>query len=332
MKKTVQLAGRDIQRVAFGCMNVSHAYANRPSEEEAIKLLHAALDAGYDHLDTAALYGGGKNEQLLGRSVIARRDEFMLASKCGMLATPAGKVIDGRPDSLRRDCENSLRHLGVDHIDLYYLHRWDRAVPIEESVGELARLKQEGKISHIGLSEVSAPTLRAADREHPIAALQSEYSLLTRNLEIAALQACQELGVVVVAFSPNSRGLLSDQPPQLEDLGAGDMRLNQPRFQPEHFAKNEQLRQTLAQYAAQLSVSVSQLAQAWLLHQADHVVVLPGTVSMAHMRENLASLDVSLDAELGATLDALYAPHKVSGAPRGEATRHECDTETFPGQ
>ena len=332
MKKTVQLAGREVRRVGFGCMNVSHAYGNRPTEAEAIALLHAAIDAGYDHLDTAALYGAGNNERLLGQSVMARRDEYLLASKCGMLSTPEGKVIDGQPSSLRRDCENSLRNLGVEHIDLYYLHRWDRAVPIAESVGELARLKQEGKIGHIGLSEVSAQTLRAAHAEHPITALQSEYSLLTRNLEIAALNACRELGVVVVAFSPNGRALLSDNPPQLEALAKGDMRLSQPRYQPEHFARNEHLRLQLAGYAAQLSVSVSQIAQAWLLHKDEHLVVLPGTTSQHHMRDNLASLDIELSPDLVAALDELYAPERISGAPRGEATRHECDTESFPGQ
>lgn len=329
MRKTLYLAGREVQRVGFGCMNLSHAYANRPSDAQAERLLQEALDAGYDHLDTAALYGGGKNEQLLGRSVVARRHDFLLASKCGMRSTQAGKVIDGRPISLRRDCDSSLRNLGVDHIDLYYLHRWDRDVAIEESVGELARLKQEGKISYIGLSEVSAQTLRAAYREHPIAALQSEYSLLTRNLEIAALDACKELGVVVVAFSPNGRGLLSNQPPQWADLKPGDMRLSLPRYESKHFASNELLRLTLARYASALGVSVSQLAQAWLLHRSEDLLVLPGTVSRPHMQDNLASLGIELDSELLAKIDDLYAPEKISGAPRSEATRQECDTESF---
>lgn len=327
---TLELAGKTVNRIGLGCMNVSHAYALRPTEADAIALLNRALDAGYNHLDTAALYGGGNNERLLGKGIMGRRDEFLLASKCGMKPGPDGKKkIDGRPRILRETCEESLRNLGVDHIDLYYLHRWDKNVPIEESVGTLADLKKEGKIGHIGLSEVSAPTLRRAHAEHPITAVQSEYSLMARNPEIAVLQACAELGTILVAFSPLGRGMLSEHPPQLTDLPETDMRHKQPRFQPENFPANRQLVKRLEEMAESLGCTAPQLALAWLLHQAPHVVAIPGTTSAQHMRDNLLAAELALPADAVESLQAIFDPRQISGQRQGVATRHETDTESF---
>lgn len=324
------LAGRPVKRIGLGCMNLSHAYALRPSEEDAVALLNEALDAGYNHLDTASLYGNGVNERLLGQAVMQRRDEFLLASKCGMRPGPDGrKAIDGRPETLRQTCEDSLRNLGVDHIDLYYLHRWDKRLPIEDSVGELARLKEEGKIGHIGLSEVSAPTLRRAYDEHPIAAVQSEYSLMARNPEIAVLEACEQLDITFVAFSPVARGMLAEKPVRLEDLPEKDMRHKQPRFQPDHFPANLKLVQRLTELAGQQGCHTSQLALAWLLHQSNNLVAIPGTISSKHLRSNLAANDIVLPKTLLDELDQLFHHSRISGARKPAATANESDTEEF---
>jgi aryl-alcohol dehydrogenase-like predicted oxidoreductase len=309
------LAGRAVMPIAFGCMNLSHAYAAPPSAEHARRLLHAALDAGMQVFDTAALYGFGTNESLVGPVLAAHRDRIVLCSKGGMAGVtfPDGvvrRVIDGRPEAVRRDCEASLQRLGTDHIDLYYLHRWDKAVPIEDSVGEMARLKAEGKIGALGLSEVSAATLRRAHAVHPIAAVQSEYSLWSRNAEIAVLQACAELGAAYVAFSPVARGLLSAQPPDPAALDAKDIRRSMPRFEAAHYP--------------------AQLAIAWLLHRAPHVLPLPGTTSLEHLRDNLGALQVRLDAGLVSRLEALWAPGAASGPRYSAQSTREVDTEEYP--
>ncbi len=235
------IAGNVVPAIGLGCMNLSHAYGTPPSEAESIALLHSALDLGVTHLDTAALYGFGKNEQLLGKALKGKRQNVFLASKCGMTGVDGKRVIDGRPETLRATIEQSLRHLQTDVLDLYYLHRWDRSVPIEESVGALSRMVEEGKIKAIGLSEVSATTIQKAHEVHAIAAVQSEYSLWSRNVEIAVLDKCRELDIALVAFSPLARGFLSGD---IADSGAfadGDIRKGMPRFQAEHLPTNYQL-------------------------------------------------------------------------------------------
>lgn len=317
--------------IGLGCMNLSHGYGSPLPEREALHALTAALDMGYRHIDTATLYGATANERLVGRALAGRRAEILLASKCGMAMDPAlgRKVIDGRPDTLRRQCEASLARLGTDHLDLYYLHRWDKGVPIEESVGALGRLVEEGKVRAIGLSEVSAATLRRARAEHPIAAVQSEYSLWTRNPEIALIDACREAGTALVAFSPLGRGFLAgavDDPARLEE---SDMRRGMPRFSAENHARNQRLLEAFTALAEEQGVTRSQLALAWLRAKGDDILPIPGSRRVDHMRENLAAEDIRLAPETVARLDAMMTPDQVAGARYGEAQQAEVDTETF---
>ncbi len=226
-----------VSEIGLGCMNLSHAYGTPPSAEQGERVLLAALDAGVTLFDTAALYGFGANEKLVGRVLKAHRNRFTLATKCGMAGVDAGdgvkRVIDGRPEAIRRDCENSLRNLQTDVIDLYYLHRWDKKVPIEDSAGAIAELVKAGKVRALGLSEVSAATLRRAHAVHPVSAVQTEYSLWTRNPEIAVLEACREIGAAFVAFSPVARGFLCDGLHDVGGLDAKDIRRSMPRFSPD---------------------------------------------------------------------------------------------------
>lgn len=321
---------KDTRAIGLGCMNLSHAYGPRPSEDDGIKLLNEALDAGYDHLDTAALYGFGKNESLLGRGVMHRRDEFYLASKCGMFKGPDGKrAIDGRPDVIKATCEAALQRLNTEVIDLYYLHRWDKNVPIEDSVGAMADLVKEGKVRELGLSEVSADTLRKAHAVHPIAAVQTEYSLWTRNAEIAVIKACEELGVTFVAFSPLARGYLGAKLIDPARLPEGDIRRQMPRFSTEHYAKNLALLEPMKTLAAEQGVTVAQLALAWVLHRSPSIVAIPGTTQRQHMTDNLAAADIKLNNSLVNELDRLINKDTVSGPRYGQATLAEIDTEMF---
>lgn len=322
--------------VGLGCMNLSHAYGVPPDEKTGIKLLNTALDMGYNMLDTAALYGFGANEQLLAKAVGHRRSEFLLASKCGMFKGPDGhKAIDGRPNTIRKTCEESLKRLNTDVIDLYYLHRWDKGVPIEESVSELSKLVQEGKIREIGLSEVSAETLLKAHAVHPIAAVQSEYSLWTRNPEIAVLKQCQKLGSAFVAFSPLGRGMLSGKLTDPASFSSSDIRQFMPRFDSENFSKNLSLVQTLStlidQRAGKLlpDVSMASIALAWILAQGEHVHVIPGTTNLTHLKENLMAIQVELSRSLIEQMDCVMNQDSVQGARYNAATQIEIDTEEF---
>ncbi|QEA13075.1 aldo/keto reductase [Comamonas flocculans] len=326
-----------VSAIALGCMGLSHGYGQRPDAAGAKALVHAALDAGVTLFDTAALYGFGANESLLGPLLRAHRARITLASKGGLAGVPdpedgvLRRSMDGRPEAIRRDCEASLRRLGTEVIDLYYLHRWDRRVPIEESVGAMARLKQEGKIRALGLSEVAAATLRRAQREHPIAALQSEYSLWSRNAELGTLAACKELGIAYVAFSPLGRGFLAGALQDPGSLQAGDLRTRMPRFAPDAFARNRQhLLAPLQALAQRLGCTPAQLALAWLLHQGDQVIALTGTTQAAHLHESLGAAALALDAATLAELDALFAPERVAGERYALAAQREVDTEKFP--
>jgi len=315
--------------VGLGCMNLSHAYGVPPPAADAEALLRAALDAGVDFFDTAALYGFGANEELLGRVLAPQRAHFVLASKCGMTGVDGKRVIDGRPATLRRTCEEALRRLRTDVIDLYYLHRWDRAVPIEESVGALGELVRAGKVRAIGLSEVSAATLRRAHAEHPVDAVQSEYAPWTRNPEIGLLRACAELDVSLVAFSPLGRGYFGGALRDVAALEAKDIRRAMPRFAPERYAGNLQHLQGHEALAAECGCTPAQLALAWLLARDERVIPIPGTTRPAHLLENLAAAHCSIPAAALARLDALYPPGADLGARYNAATQAEIDTEDF---
>ncbi len=334
MKRT--LAQFKVNPIGLGCMNLDHAYGPAVDDERGERLLLGALDAGYDFLDTATLYGFGRNETRLGqvlKGIKGQRNQYVLASKCGMggvkgLDGITRRVIDGRPNTIKAQCDASLQRLQTEVIDLYYLHRWDKTVPIEESVGAMADLVRAGKIRSIGLSEVSAVTLRRAHAEHPIAALQTEYSLWTRNPEIAVLHACAQLGTAFVAFSPVARGYLGG----IADTGAfdvKDIRRTMGRFSAENYPKNLSLMPKLAALAAENECSTAQLGLAWLLHQAPHIIAIPGTTQIAHMQDNLNAADIVLSAATLAALDALFEPSQIAGARYDAQSQSEVDTETF---
>lgn len=325
-----RIGSRDVSALGLGCMNLSHAYGTPPSEEAAAALLLRALDRGITHFDTAALYGFGRNETLLGKVLKPHRQKIFLASKCGMTGVDGKRVIDGRPETLKRTCEESLRRLQTDVIDLYYLHRWDKQVPIEDSVGALADLVRQGKVKSIGLSEVSAATLRRAHAVHPIAALQSEYSLWTRNPEIATLAACRELGTAFVAFSPLARAFLTCKlrDPDIE-LEAKDIRRQMPRFEPANYERNLALLPEYRRIADDAGCTPAQLALAWLLAKGGHILPIFGTRQPAHLDENAGSAPVKLDRGIVERLDALINQQSVAGPRYNAATQEEIDTETF---
>jgi aryl-alcohol dehydrogenase-like predicted oxidoreductase len=322
-----------VEDVGLGCMSLSYAYGQPPSDAEGEALLHRALDLGYDFLDTAALYGIGHNETLIGRALKSRRDEFVLASKCGIRIGEGGikapRVLDGSRAGVTAVLDESLARLGVDTIDLYYLHRLDPKTPIEESVGALADAVTAGKIRSIGLSEVSASTLRRAAVVAPIAALQTEYSLWTRNPELGVLAACRELGTTFVAFSPVGRGFLAGGVLDPAALHSGDIRRTMPRFQGDNFAANHALFDAFADIAASLGHTPAQLSLAWLLNREPDLVTIPGTASIAHLEENWAARDVTLDAATMARLDALINQSTVHGHRYSPAMNAAIDTEDF---
>lgn len=312
-------------------MSLSHAYGVPPAPEAGLALLRAALDEGVGMLDTATLYGGGRNEELVGKALVGRRDEVVLASKGGMAIVEGVKQINGRPETLRAQVDASLTRLGVDHIDLYYLHRWDKQVPIAESVGTLAEAQQAGKIGAIGLSEVSVQRLREAQAEAPIAAVQNEYSLWTRNPELGMLEATRDAGIALVAFSPLARGFLSDGVSDPAELAPKDIRLNMPRFQPDHWPANARLLPAWRALAAQAGCTPGQLALAWVLSRGDHVVPIPGTTNLQHLRDNQAAVSLSIDASLLARAGELIDTHTVSGPRYSPAAAAEVDAETVEG-
>jgi aryl-alcohol dehydrogenase-like predicted oxidoreductase len=323
-----------VTAIGLGCMNLSHAYGVPPSAEQGERVLRAAIEQGVTLFDTAALYGFGRNEELVGRVLKPHRAAVTLCSKGGLAGVPdengvLKRVIDGRPETIRRNCEDSLRRLQTEVIDLYYLHRWDKKVPIEESVGAMGRLVEQGKVRTIGLSEVSAATLRRAHAVHPVTAVQNEYSLWTRNPEIAMLQACRELGVAFVAFSPVARGFLCDAVPDVTRLEAKDIRRTMPRFDADNHAKNLQLLPAYRELARAAGCTPAQLALAWLLQRGEHVIPIPGTTSVEHLSEDLAAADVRLAADLVRRLEALVNQHTVAGNRYSDQANREVDTETF---
>ena len=322
-----------VSAIGLGCMNLSHAYAAPPESETAERLLLHALDAGVTLFDTAALYGFGANETLVGRVLEPHRAKITLASKGGMAGVQFDdgikRVIDGRPEAIRRNCEDSLRRLQTDVIDLYYLHRWDKRVPIEESVGAMARLVEQGKVRALGLSEVSAKTLRKAHAVHPIAAVQTEYSLWTRNPEIAVLDACREIGAAFVAFSPLARGFLTGTLSEVATLGAADIRRSMPRFIGDAFGVNLRLIDPLLEIARDAGSTPARLALAWLLAKAAHIVPIPGTRSVAHLDENLGAADLALEVATMTRLEVLINEQTVTGGRYSAQSQSEVDTESF---
>lgn len=321
-----------VSAIGLGCMNLSHAYGAPPPPEHAQALIHRALDLGCTFFDTAALYGFGNNEILVGRALKAHRQQITLCSKGGMggVSFPDGvkRVIDGRPEAIRRNCEESLARLGTDVIDLYYLHRWDKEVPIEDSVGAMSDLVREGKVRTLGLSEVSAATLRRAHAVHPITAVQTEYSLWTRNPEIAVLDASRELGVTFVAFSPLARGFLCGELRDVSTLASNDIRRAMPRFSPDIYPANLALLDGYMALAREVGCTPAQLALAWLLHKEPHLLAIPGTQNVAHLEDNFGATQVQLTPEHMATLEALINPQTVHGPRYNAQNAAEVDTES----
>ena len=319
-----------VNPLGLGCMSLSHAYGYKPPEADAERLLHRALDIGYDFLDTAAIYGLGHNEKLIGKALRSRRHEFTLASKCGFRANADGsRQPSGKRADIEKTLDESLTNLGLDHIDLYYIHRPDPATPIEEGVGALADAVKAGKIGAIGLSEMSAETVRRAHAVHPIAALQTEYSLWTRNPEIAVLDTCRELGITFVAFSPVGRGFLTDGFPD-RVLDADDFRAVMPRFTEPNYSRNLELLARFKAYAKdELGCTAAQLALAWLLHRDPTLVTIPGTTSIAHLEENMGAVDVKLSDAQIAALDAMINERTVAGGRYTPAMQATVTTEQF---
>ena len=328
---TRRLGPLTVSAIGLGCMNLTHAYLPRPEAREAEALLQHALDSGVTFFDTAALYGYGANEELLARAIMHRRGEFTLASKCVLCEIDGKRGLDGSPAAITRTLEGSLRRLRTDHIDLYYMHRLDRNVPIEESMGALARAVEAGKIGAIGVSEMSAATIRRAHAVHPLAAVQTEYSPFTRNVEVAVLQACADLGIGFVAFSPLARGLLAGR----IDAGgvpAGDIRAGMPRFLPPHLQRNMALAGRVAEVAADADCTLAQLALAWVLSRRDDIVPIPGTTSRAHFDENMATLRAEVPADALASVDRLCGFGAVSGPRYARNLQAQIDTEIWDGE
>ncbi|GAB2661904.1 aldo/keto reductase [Kribbella swartbergensis] len=312
-----KLGDLHVSCLGLGCMGMSQSYGVTTDEAESIATLHAAIDAGCTFIDTADVYGDGDNEELVGRALAGRRDQVVLATKFGF-KKPAGSTappstVDGSPEYARQAIDASLRRLGVDHVDLWYLHRRDPNVPIEETVGAMGEMVQAGKVRYLGLSEVNGDTVRAAHAVHPISAVQSEWSLWTRDPETVVLPTLRELGIGFVPFSPLGRGFLTGQLKSPDDFAPDDMRRGLPRFSGENFQRNLDLVEKVKELAAAKGVTPGQLALAWLLAQGDDVAPIPGTKRRKYLAENLGAVDVSLTAEDLAALDEAFPPDAVSG-------------------
>jgi aryl-alcohol dehydrogenase-like predicted oxidoreductase len=311
--KTRKLGGLEVGAQGLGCMGMSQAYGVRDNDDESIATIHRALDLGVTLLDTANVYGAGVNEELVGRAIAGRRDEVVLATKFGIVWTDGAMGARGDAEYVKQCCDESLRRLGVDHIDLYYQHRVDPATPIEETWGALASLVEAGKIRYAGISEASAATIRAAHAVHPVTALQSEWSLWTRGIEGEILDTCRELGIGVVPFSPLGRGFLTGAVKSVADLPEDDLRRGLPRFAEENFQRNMAIVDALRKLAEAKGVTAGQLALAWVQAHGEDVVPIPGTKRRKYLEENVAAAALELTADDLAAIEAAAPAHAIAG-------------------
>lgn len=319
-----------VSAIGLGAMNISGGYGPRMSDEDGQKLLVKALELGHDFIDTASIYGEGHSETQIGKALSHRRSEFTLASKCGLSVNQGGKSIPcGRPEVLTKTCEESLKRLNTDVIDLYYLHRIDADVPVEESVGALSRLVEQGKVQTIGLSEISSDSLIRAHQTHPITAVQSEYSLWTRTPERKILDTCRELDIAFVAFSPLGRQFLTGKCSDCSTIDDSNYRatIARPRFEPENFAKNTKLLEPVAEIANKLDMSLAQISLAWVLAKGDDIIPIPGTSNFDHLKENAAAGDFTLSDEIVNALDSLINDEVVSGRRYNDFLMSTVDSE-----
>ena len=329
MTNTRTIDGKNLNPVGLGCMNVAWAYGNPPERADAEKLFRHALDNGCNHFDTANIYGKGVSEEILGAAIMDRRDEFFLATKTGIIVDGPKRGIDCSPEAITASIEASLQRLGTDHVDLFYMHRFDPKVPIADSVGAMVRAIEAGKIKSYGISEWSSAHIREAHAVHPMAAVQTEFSLWTRNVELGVLDTTQELGIALVAFSPVARGALGGELTDPATLTDKDLRRTHPRFLPENWPGNLRLIEQFNALAAEAGVAPAQLALAWVLSRGDNIHVIPGTRSIAHWEENNATGSLTIAQDMLDKAAALINQQTVTGHRYPEVMRGTIDTEDY---